>query len=74
MGIVSDCPLNLQLSKYRLVQLSDLTREVSLCCGLQLTEKLTTMSKPVSVEGSVANLSPLHPPHRDHTEEVVGRL
>lgn len=62
MGIVSDCPLNLHLSKYRLEQLSDLTREVSLCCGHQLTEKLTTVSKRVSVECSVANLSPLHPP------------
>lgn len=80
MGIVSDCPLNLHICKYRLEQLSDLTRAVSLCCEQQLTEKLTTVSKRVSVECSVANLSPLHPPsQRPHrrgggkTARVTGR-
>lgn len=74
MGIVSDFPLNLHISKYRLEQLSDLTREVSLCCEQQLTEKLTTVSKRVSVEFQSQISLPCIRPHRDHTEEEVGRL
>ena len=41
VSIVSNCPLNLYLCIHRLVQLSDLIREVSLCCRQRVIQKLT---------------------------------
>ena len=45
MDIISNYPLHLHLSTHSLMQLPDLFREVALCSGWWLTQKLTTAQR-----------------------------